>query len=159
MNRASSLHTRRIARRFLFVVAVPLGVFATAAHAHTLEQAQPPSPDTIAKQFPAVPSTKPAAVPTTLPRKLAQTDQTTTTTTVLAATTETVAEAQPVDATAPAESAPTVAVEATPLEGLAETGLMSPDVLFAGLALLALGSGFMLGVDTKATASASPSDR
>jgi uncharacterized membrane protein len=134
MNPVSSLHARHIARRFLFCMAVPLGVFASAAHAHTLDQTPAPSPDTIAKQFPAIPAT--TAPVATAPNKLAQTD-----TTVPGAA---------ASATAPADvPVPVADPTATANPALAETGLISQDVLFAGLALLALGAGFVLGVENK----------
>ncbi len=115
-------------------MAVPLGVFASAAHADTLDQTPAPSPDTIAKQFPAIPSTTVPGI--TLPARLAQTD----TTLPGTSTSDTTTADVPVP-----EADPTATVN----PALAETGLISQDVLFAGLALLALGTGLAMGVDTK----------
>lgn len=132
MNRVSPLHARRTAGRILFFVAAPLCVFASAGHALATDQIQPPAPDTIAKQSPAVPPTSTLA--TAVPAKLAQTNPVKTGDT---STGDTSADVPiPTGANPPETAGP----------ALATTGMISQDVLYSGLALLAVGVGLLLGV-------------
>ena len=108
-------------------------MFVSAGHALTTDQIHPPAPDTIAKQSPAVPPT--STVATTTPAKLAQTNSVRTGNT----------------STGNASAEVPIPVSGNPSEtagpALAATGMISDDVLYCGLALLALGVGFLLGVD------------
>ena len=132
MNRVSPLHARRTAGRILFFVAAPLCVFASAGHALATDQIQPPAPDTIAKQSPAVPPTSTLA--TAVPAKLAQTNPVKTGDT---STGDTSADVPIPTGANPSETAG---------PALATTGMISQDVLYSGLALLAVGVGLLLGV-------------
>lgn len=113
-------------------------MFVSAGHALTTDQIQPPAPDTIAKQSPAVPPTSTLA--TAVPAKLAQTDSVKTGDTSTGDTSTGNASA---DVPIPVSSDPSE----TAGPALAATGMISHDVLYGGLALLALGVGFLLGVD------------
>ena len=132
MNRVSPLHARRTAGRILFFVAAPLCVFASAGHALATDQIQPPAPDTIAKQSPAVPPTSTLA--TAVPAKLAQTNPVKTGDT---STGDTSADVPIPTGANPSETAG---------PALATTGMISQDVLYSGLALLAVGVSLLLGV-------------
>lgn len=109
-------------------------MFASAGHALATDQIQPPAPApaTIAKQSPAVPPTSTLA--TAVPAKLAQTNPVKTGDT---STGETSADVPIPTGANPSETAG---------PALATTGMISQDVLYSGLALLAVGVGLLLGV-------------
>ena len=181
MNRPSVKANRRQVRTMLFISAVPMAFSAVAFHspgaAHAQNNAQ--SPDTITKQYPAIPSTtrqtpapsvtKPLVTKPLLTKPLLTESSSPVTTAIAkAATPTTTAAARATSTTLPDQLAlrpedalttpalipllrnqtpdlSTLDSEAIP-ENLAQTGVVSLDVLFAGLTLLILGTGFVLGI-------------
>ena len=191
MNRPSVKANRRQVRTMLFISAVPMAFSAVAFHspgaAHAQNNAQ--SPDTITKQYPAIPSTtrqtpapsvtkplvtKPLVTKPLLTKPLltkpllTESSSPVTTAIAKAATPTTTAAARATSTTLPDQLAlrpedalttpalipllrnqtpdlSTLDSEAIP-ENLAQTGVVSLDVLFAGLTLLILGTGFVLGI-------------
>jgi hypothetical protein len=135
MNRLSVSSARRRVRRLLFVSSVPLAVMASVSHASVVRaQDQNATADTIATQFPAVPHTIP-------PVRLSPTIPLETPSTVPgdgALALRTGGAGNPASVRGQDNSGGPA--------GLAETGAMSTDVLFASLTMLTLGAGFILGV-------------